>query len=127
MLVRFSAMSIYCSTFPPSSPNPNSGPPSFPPTRGRANSCSPEKIGNSMFCNHGLERDTREFKASDFSLTTMKSPCYKRGDDRGCESFFCTGEGEPDSLTPLSPAWERGWGRGVELKLTPMTGRAPLQ
>jgi len=28
-------------------------------------------------------------------------------------------------ITPLSPAWERGWGRGVELKLTPITDVCP--
>jgi len=39
--------------------------------------------------------------------------------------FFGRGEGEPDSLAPLSPAWERGWGRGVELKLTRMTDVRP--
>ncbi|EDX70634.1 hypothetical protein MC7420_6559 [Coleofasciculus chthonoplastes PCC 7420] len=45
--------------------------------------------------------------------------CYKKGEASGCFAFFarggqrmlrfcCTGEGEPDSLTPLSPEWERG-------------------
>ncbi|EDX76801.1 hypothetical protein MC7420_1804 [Coleofasciculus chthonoplastes PCC 7420] len=33
MLARFSAMSIYSLTFSPSSPNPFSQPPSFPPAR----------------------------------------------------------------------------------------------
>jgi len=29
-------------------------------------------------------------------------------------------------LAPLSPAWERGWGRGVELKLTLMSALLTL-